>query len=138
MVYKNIIKVLSYIEAELPFGLLIALLYLFHDFCFLRCTIGHRRGVYYRWEDYFAQVNRYPGALYFKVASRAEGERHLHQHVSRILQTSSGASTLSMTNLTVDQLHATSCDDTNVNAITAALLVGLLVGLALGPSRRIE
>ncbi|PKA53112.1 hypothetical protein AXF42_Ash019020 [Apostasia shenzhenica] len=98
---------------------------------------GRRRGVYYRWEDCFAQVNRFPGALYFKVASRAEGERRL-QHVSRILQTSLEASTSSMTNLTVDQLHATSCNDTNINAVTAVLSVGLLVGLTLGPSRTIE
>ncbi|PKA49074.1 hypothetical protein AXF42_Ash010758 [Apostasia shenzhenica] len=99
---------------------------------------GHRRGVYYRWENCFAQVNRFSRALYFKVALRAEGECHLQQHISRILQTSSRAFTLSMTNLTVDQLHATSSDDNNINVVTASLLVGLLVGLALGPSRRIE
>ncbi|PKA54346.1 hypothetical protein AXF42_Ash000179 [Apostasia shenzhenica] len=87
---------------------------------------GRRRGVYYRWEDCFAQVNRFPDALYFKVASRAEGECRLQEHVSRILQTSSEASTSSMTNLIVDQLHATFCDDTNINAITVALLIGLL------------
>ncbi|PKA57438.1 hypothetical protein AXF42_Ash013626 [Apostasia shenzhenica] len=99
---------------------------------------GRRRGVYYQWEDCFAQVNRFPGALYFKVASRAEGEHRLQQHLSRILHTSSEASTSSMTNLPVDQLHRTSCHDTNINAVAAALLVGLLVGLALGVTRTIE
>ncbi|PKA49454.1 hypothetical protein AXF42_Ash016643 [Apostasia shenzhenica] len=99
---------------------------------------GRRRGIYNCWEKYFVQVNRYPGALYFKVASKEEGERRLQQYLSKISDAGPSTSSSTLSNVLVNQHDATCHGEEIAKAVTAALLVVYLPSYILEFSRRID